>query len=80
MGKRFLAITKLMFKTRKLSKQETEKQHNGIMFLDFDRLGFNGFPELWLGNPNGKFKTPYTFSFIAVQNGKSHYFGSIKIS
>jgi len=64
---------------RVLSKQEIEKQHNGIVFLDFDHLGLDGFPNLRLGNPNGLFKTPYTFSFIAVQNGESHYLGSLKI-
>jgi hypothetical protein len=68
-----------MFRTRKLSKREIEKQHNGIVFLDFDRLGLDGFPNLRLGNTNGQFKTPYTFSFIAVQNGESHYLGSLKI-
>jgi hypothetical protein len=79
MSKRFMAISQLMFKARKLSKKELEKQHNGIVFLDFDRLGLNGFPDLRLAELNGRFKTPYTFSFIAVQNGKSHYLGSLKI-
>jgi hypothetical protein len=78
-GKRFIAITNVMFKTRKLSKQEIEKQYNGIVFLDFDSLGLDGFPDLRLGNPKGQFKTPYTFSFIAVQNGEPHYLGSLKI-
>lgn len=80
MGKRFKAITKLMFKTRKTSKQEIAKQHNGTVFLDFDRLCLNGFPNLRLGNTNGSFKTPYTLSFVAVQNKKTHYLGSLKIS
>jgi DNA-binding CsgD family transcriptional regulator len=79
MGKRFQVLTRLMFRTRKLSKREIEKQHNGIVFLDFDRLELDGFPDLRLGNPNGQFKTPYTFSFIAVKNGKPHHLGAIKI-
>jgi hypothetical protein len=42
MGKRFTAITKLMFKTRKLSKQQIEKQHNNIIFIDFDKPNLDG--------------------------------------
>jgi hypothetical protein len=36
----------------------------GIVFLDFDRLGLNGFPDLRLGNPNGRFKTPDTSIYL----------------
>ena len=80
MGKRFQTITNLMFKTRKLSKQEIEKQHNNMIFLDYDNLDVCGYPTIKIANPGGTFKTPYNLSVIAVKDGKpQHVLGGLKI-
>jgi transcriptional antiterminator len=79
MGKRFQALTRLMFRTRKLSKREIEKQHNNIIFIDFDKSTLNGDPAIKIGYPHSTFKTPYNISLVSVRNGKMKVLGGIKI-
>lgn len=79
MSKRFMAITKLMFKTRKLSKREIEKQHNNIIFIDFDKSTLDGDPAIKIGYPHSTFKTPYNLSLVSVHNGKMKVLGGIEI-
>lgn len=79
MGKRFQLLTRLMFRTRKLSKREIEKQHNNIIFIDFDKSTLNGDPTIKIGYPHSTFKTPYNLSLVSVRNGKMKVLGGIKI-
>ncbi len=75
--KRFKKLTNLMFKTRKLSQAEIEKQHNKVIVFDFDKPTDQGFPRI-LAEP-GVFKTPYNISFVAHRDGENHVLGGITI-
>jgi transcriptional antiterminator len=79
MSKRFMAITKLMFRTRKLSKREIEKQHNNTIFIDFDNPTLDGNPTIKIAYPHSTFKTPYNLSLVSVRSGKMKVVGGIKI-
>jgi transposase len=80
---RYKRITRLMclsMKARKLSQAEIEKQHNNMLFLDYDNLDGNGYPTVKIAYPGRAFKTPYNLSVIAVKDGKpQRVLGGIKI-
>jgi hypothetical protein len=78
--KRFEVLTNLMFKSRKLSKQEIFKQHNNIIFVNLDKLNSQGLPTIGLAFSKTRFKTPYILEVIAVKNCDKHVLGALKIS
>jgi hypothetical protein len=79
MSKRFMAITKLMLKTRKLSKQEVFMQHNNIIFVNMDKLTPQGLPTIDLAFSKTRFKTPYCLNVVAVKNNENHVLAGLKI-
>jgi DNA-binding CsgD family transcriptional regulator len=78
-NKRFVAITNLMFKTRKLSKQEIFKQHNNIIFVNMDKLNSQGLPTIDLAFSKTRFKTPYSLDVVAVKNNDKYVLGGLRI-